>query len=205
MSFLFGGARPTGADTIKEFQRKVSSQARGMEREISRLDIKENQLAKELSKCASTNRLDVAKHKAVELVRLRAHRGRLYTVKGHMTGLAEQLHGVQSSQRIQETVAYTTRMLGYLNAGFNATAVHRMLMEFEKQNTLMTMKQEIIEETLDSAFETDGESAATDDAVLAVMQEAGLDLTLKMQSENRVPSTEDLDERLRHLTASQQR
>ena len=181
MSFLFGGARPSGADNLRDYQRKIAASARGMEREVARLDQQEKVLQRDLSKCASESNLEAATSKAKEMVRLRAHRSRVRGMKGHMTALAQQLHTVQSTNKMQETLAQTARMLQGLNSRTDAVAVARMLAEFEKQNTLMANKQEVMEDTLDCTFEVEGELEATNDAVLTVLQEAGLDVQHKLR------------------------
>jgi charged multivesicular body protein 2A len=204
MSWLFGGARPSNKDSLRDYQRRISGSARGMGREITKLDVQEKHLLKELGKHGAEGKLEAATTKAKELVRLRAHRARLYTMKGNMTGLAQQLQTVQSSGKIQETIALTTKMLQGLNARFDAPSVARMLAEFEKQNVLITDKQELVDDTLDSAFEVDGEGDATSEAVLDVLQEAGLDLRSRMGCAGAAPeglsdSVEDLDARLQRL------
>lgn len=203
MAFLFGGGRPANQDSLRDYQRKVAGSARGMEREIHRQDVREKTLQKQLLTCARENNIDMATTKAKEMVRLRAHRARLYTMKEHMAGLSQQLQTVQSSAKIQETIACTARMLQTLNARFDAPGVARMLAEFEKQNVLITQKQEIVDDTLDSAFEVDGEADATSEAVLDVLQGVGLDLRGRLggASKNRVEQedAEDLDKRLQRL------
>lgn len=206
MAFLFGGGRPANQDSLRDYQRRIAGSARGMEREIKRQDAQESRLQKELVKCAQDNKIDLATTKAKELVRLRAHRGRLYTMKEHMAGLAQQLQTVQSSARMQETVAATARMLHSLNARFDAPSVSRMLADFEKQNALIANKQEIVDDTLDTAFEVDGEADATNEAVLDVLQGVGLDLRGVLGRTcgggRLAPEEDDLDERLQRLRPS---
>lgn len=180
MSFMFGGARQANQDSLRDYQRKVASSARGMEREIGRMDAQERRAQQELAKCAKEGKLELATTKAREMVRMRAHRARLHTMKGHLTGLAQQLQTVESTTKIQETLAITARMLQGLNARVDAGSVMRMLAEFEKQSILMANKQEVVEDTLDSALEVDGEQDAMDDAVLGVLQEAGLDVSARL-------------------------
>jgi charged multivesicular body protein 2A len=201
MAFLFGGGKPAGKDSLRDYQRKIAGSARGMEREIKRQDAQELRLQRELGKCAHEGKIEQATTKAKEMVRLRAHRGRLYTMKEHMTGLAQQLQTVESSAKMQETIAVTARMLQSLNARFDAPSVARMLAEFEKQNVLIANKQEIVEDTLDNAFEVDGEADATSDAVLDVLQEAGLDLRGKLSNAraDQPDGLGDLDGRLQRL------
>ena len=180
-----------------------------MEREISKMDEQEQKLGRDLVKYVKDSKIEDATLKAKELVRLRAHRTRVHAMKGHMSGLAQQLQTVQSTTKIQETIAITARMLQGLNAQFDAGSVARMLAEFEKQNILMTDKQEIVEDTLDSTFEVDGEGQQTNEAVLTVLQEAGLDVSSRLVGrsrgkENDLDSTggmdtDDLDARLQRL------
>ena len=209
MAFIFGGGRPSGKDNLRDYQRKIASNARGMEREIGKMDEQEQRLGRDLVKYVKDSKIEDATLKAKELVRLRAHRTRVHAMKGHMSGLAQQLQTVQSTTKIQETIAITARMLQGLNAQFDAGSVARMLAEFEKQNILMTDKQEIVEDTLDSTFEVDGEGQQTNEAVLTVLQEAGLDVSSRLVGrsrgkENDLDSTggmdtDDLDARLQRL------
>ena len=207
MSFLFGGARKSGQENIRDYQRKIASSARGMEREMARMDQQEKGLQRELARCAVESNLEVATAKAKEMVRLRAHRSRVRGMKGHMLALAQQLQTVQSTQKMQETLAQTGRMLQGLNSRTDAVAVARMLAEFEKQNTLMANKQEVMEDTLDGMFEVEGELEATNEAVLDVLQEAGLNVQsrLKGVASGVGPMMEgvqvdmDLDARLQRL------
>ena len=127
-------------------------------------------------------------------------------MKTHMTGLSQQLHMVHSSNKIQETLSTTSRMLQGLNSRMDISSVHRMLVDFEKQNVLITNKQEIVDETLDSAFEVDGEQEATNDAVLGVLEEAGLDISLlsTKNQENCIPSggVAELEQRFEALKSN---
>ena len=206
MSFLFGGARPSGQDSLRDYQRKIAGSARGMEREIAKLDRQEKLLMQELSKYGADGKIELATTKAKEMVRLRAHRGRLYAMKGNMTGLANQLQTVHSTGKIQDTIALTAKMLQRLNTRFDAPSVARMLAEFEKQNVLMSSKQELVEDTLDNTFEVDGELDATSEAVLGVLEEVGLDIRDKIGKPGRSEGAQaesstgdDLDARLQRL------
>ena len=153
MSFLFGGARVSNTNSVRDYQRKVAGNARGMEREVSRLDHREALLQRELGKCAKDGKMDTATAKAKEIVRLRAHRERLRTVGTQMTGLAQQLQSVQTTGKVQEMISDTVGMLHTLNGRMDAGGVARMLSEFERQNVQMQAKQELMHDALDSGFE----------------------------------------------------
>ena len=212
MAFLFGGVRRTGTETVRDAQRKAAADARGVEREIARLDRQEALLQRELSGSAkdSCGRMDSVTAKAKEIVRLRAQRAKLYNVKAHLTGLAQQLQTVHQSGKIQETIGGTARMLQRLNGRLDAAGAGRMLAEYEKQNQLMLAKQELVDDVLDAGFEADGEQEECDAAIVGVLQEAGLEAAAQLAASRLRPPGEepaasiddDLAARLERLRAA---
>ena len=201
MSFLFGGARPKAQDTFRDYHRKAASNARGMEREIARLNKDELSLQSELKKCGVEGRMDAATIKAKELIRLRSHRSRLQTMRSHMLGLSQQLQTMDTSTKMQDTLCGTAKMLQSVNARFDAASISRMLGDFERQNVLLKEKQEIVEECMESSLEVDGELDATSDAVLGVLQEAGLEIGSRLGPVGGSTGAEDFDARLQRLRA----
>ena len=208
MSFLFGGAPQTKKDPVRDYQKDLRHATRSMEREDIKAVMQEKNLIASITKHAKEQRMDLCKIKAKELVRLRAHRSRLTTMKGHMATLAQQLSTVQGAKVMQETMAKTTHLLRNLNARLDAKAIHRMLMEYERQSATFSDGQEILEQTLDGMFEAEDEQSATDEAVSVIFDELGLEmaLDLKTSTAKQTPAAtaigeEDLEARLQKLRA----
>jgi division protein CdvB (Snf7/Vps24/ESCRT-III family) len=205
MSFLFGGAPQVKKDPVKEHQRELRHATRSMDREAINTATQEKALMSSIVKLAKEERIDLCKAKAKELVRLRAHRHRLATMKGHMSTLQQQLSTVQSAKVMQETMAKTTHLLRGLNSRLDAKGIHKMLLEFERQSVTFTDGQEILEGTLDSIFEADNEQASTDQAVEGVFQELGIELRMGLARPGgalgllEAPSGDVLEARLREL------
>jgi hypothetical protein len=129
-------------------------------------------------------------------------------MKGHMKALGQQLSTVSGAQNMQAIMGKTARLLQGLNKKMDARAIHSMLMEYERQSTAFADTQEIVEESMDSMFETDGEQEATDDAMLKVFEELGLDLSVGIGAAKAGANvtngdiTDDLDARLNRLRPS---
>lgn len=70
----------------------------------------------------------------------------------------------------------------------------KSLHELERQNGMMTVQSEMIDDQLDSVFEEENDNEEMDDVILEVMREAGVDLPSA--------STElmSLEERLEKIT-----
>lgn len=191
-------------DPVRDYQRELRHATRSMDREDIKAASQEKALTTSITKLAKEQRIDLCKAKAKELVRLRAHRHRIMTMKGHMATLQQQLSTVQSAKIMQETVAKTTHLLRGLNSRLDAQAIHRMLLEFERQSTSFADGQEIIEESLDGIFEADNEQASTDLAVAGVFHELGLETEMGMAAARSDPSLHpasesDLEARLQIL------
>lgn len=206
MSFLFGGAPQVKKDPVRDYQKELRHAMRSMDREDLKAASEEKALTTSITKHAKEQRVDLCKIKAKELIRLRAHRTRLATMKGHMTTLQQQLSTVQSAKVMQDTMAKTTQLLKNLNARIDAKSIHRMLMEYERQSVAFTDGQEVLEETLDGVFEAEGEQEQADQAVSSIFEELGLNLRLEMGSVKLVPAPheageEDLEARLQSLKA----
>ena len=174
MAFLFGGARTVSRSPLRDQQTELNKGIRALTREDARAGTEERRLTQEIQRNAAKGSVETCVTRAKELVRVRAHRGRLASMRGHMTGLAQQLSTFQGTQRLTETLAKTALAMRSLNRQFDPRSVQRMLAEYERQSALMATTQEIVTEGLDSALELEEEREATDDAVASVFRDLGL-------------------------------
>jgi charged multivesicular body protein 2A len=207
MAFLFGGGRPAAPppDPVREHRTELQRGARAMDREDAKSMRAEALLKKEINAHARHQRFAACQIKARELIRLRAHRARLSHMKEQMGSLDRQLATVQGGCQIQSVLLKTTKIMRDMNRVLDPRAVHRMLHEFERQSAALTMGQEVVEETLDTVFEVDGESDATDDALVAVFAELGLDHMHALGEPSRAVLPEagaDMEARLARLRAA---
>lgn len=174
MAFLFGGERKARADPMREHQQQIRRAIRAMEREDARSAAADQALVKEITAHARDQKLPQCKAKAQQLVRARAHRARLDTMRGQLTALGQQLEVVKGTQQIHRVVEQTTALMRVINLRVNPRAAHKLLVDFERQNTAFTAGQEVMQETLDAAFEADDEQEASDDALSGIFRELGL-------------------------------
>jgi charged multivesicular body protein 2A len=66
--------------------------------------------------------------------------------------------------------------MGVMNRQLNLPALQGIMREFEKQNERMEMTTEVMGDTIDDAFEEEGEQEETDDLVNQVLDEIGCNL-----------------------------
>jgi charged multivesicular body protein 2A len=70
-----------------------------------------------------------------------------------------------------------------MNKGMNLPAIQRIMMEFEKQSSMMDMKEEMMADAVDDVMEDDeeDEEAEGDKILQAVLEEVGIDIQQKVR------------------------
>eukprot|EP01126_Amoeba_proteus_P020019 TRINITY_DN2046_c0_g2_i6.p2 TRINITY_DN2046_c0_g2~~TRINITY_DN2046_c0_g2_i6.p2 ORF type:complete len:126 (+),score=42.27 TRINITY_DN2046_c0_g2_i6:462-839(+) len=69
-----------------------------------------------------------------------------------------------------------TRAMVRMNRQINLPALQQIMMEFEKQSQIMDMKEEVISDTMEEMWESDGEEEETDEIVNQILDEIGINL-----------------------------
>jgi len=146
----------------------------------------------------------LCKAKAVELVRLRAHRDRLRGMQRHLSGIAQQLETVRGTRHVALAMQQTTQLLRALGREMSPQAAQKSILEYERQSAAFAAGQEVLHETMEGAFEADNEADASDEALRAVFSDLGLDeaaalCALARPQPGPVPEDGDLVARLARL------
>ena len=85
----------------------------------------------------------------------------------------------------EASVAYSNRnqAMASMNKGMNLPAIQRIMMEFEKQSSMMDMKEEMMADAVDDVMEDDeeDEEAEGDKILQAVLEEVGIDIQQKVR------------------------
>lgn len=179
MSFLFGGKSTPAADPVQEMARNTRIAVRRLERDEAAASKQEEVLLKKIRALAGQGKVASCQAVAKELVRLRHHVKVIGQMRSQMNGLSQKLSVADSTNTIHSTLGKTAKMLGVLNKTLAPRELHKVLLEFQKQNTIFSDGQDILTETLEDAFEAEDENADIDDAVSRVFQEIGLDTEIR--------------------------
>lgn len=207
MAFLFGGGAARSRDPVREQQSQLRQAVRAMGREDSRSVATEKTLIAQIADAARRRDLSLCKARAVELVRLRAHRDRLRGMQRHLTSIAQQLDAVRGTQHLTLAMQQTTQLLRALNRELSPAAAQRSILEYERQSVAFATGQEVLHESMESAFEADNEADASDEALRSVLSELGIGEAAALcavprqqqPSAQAVPDDSDLAARLARL------
>ena len=75
-----------------------------------------------------------------------------------------------------------------MNQRINLPGIQKIMMDFEKQNMTMELKEEMMNDTMDDAMNEEGEEEETDEIVNKVLDEIGISMGEKVIS-NILPGT----------------
>lgn len=63
-----------------------------------------------------------------------------------------------------------------MNARVNLPGIQKIMMEFDKQNQMMEMKEEMMSDSMDAAFDEEGVEEESEEIVSKVLDEIGINL-----------------------------
>lgn len=175
MSFIFGGAAPTTAELAMRYKRHINRSIREIDRETIRLSNEEKHLMHEV-KAVSRNNMKQSMQKAQAVVRLRRMLDKFSQMKAHLQGIGMRIQSVKSTEALQKAVGSAVQMMQSFNKVTGGNCLVGSLRELEKNNMLMSVQSELIDEHLDSVFDEDESEDTPADIVMQVMQEAGVEL-----------------------------
>jgi len=176
MDNLFGMGK-TPAQKMKEYQRGIKKSVREMDRERTHLERQEKKLMADIKKEAKEGRMESAKVMAKDLVRTRGYIKKMFKMKSHMEAISLRLTTMQSSTQMAQSMKGITKIMGRMNAKMNLPQIQKIMMEFEKQNEIMGMKEEMFDDAMSDAFADDEDSEEEDNVLGSILAELGVEAT----------------------------
>ena len=173
-----------GTHTPLAHTRRAIHAARWRATEIQRLKREEVRLCALIKDTAKKPGGEAAARPlAKQLISLREQQARMSKASTAMSGVASQVRTAGATASAAQSIVGATKAMGAVNKAFNPARMQQTMQDFEKQSTLMSMQQEMVDDVFEGL---DAEWADDDDEVLAqVMDEIGLDVASKMSSAPR--------------------
>eukprot|EP01118_Nematostelium_gracile_P018938 TRINITY_DN8580_c0_g1_i1.p1 TRINITY_DN8580_c0_g1~~TRINITY_DN8580_c0_g1_i1.p1 ORF type:complete len:202 (+),score=71.20 TRINITY_DN8580_c0_g1_i1:31-636(+) len=166
------GRQKTPQEILKENKRDLNRNKRDLDKELLVLDREEKKIILEIKRLAKLGQNANAKTMAKELIRLRGQRDKIYAMKGQLSGVQSRTTTMQASATIAKSMHGATKAMAYSNAAMPMQQMQRTMMEFEKQNEISSMKEEMMDSILDG---DDEEEELVDEEMSAVLDSIGLE------------------------------
>ena len=173
MDALFG-QRKSPADIMKQYQRQIKKSIRELDRERTSLERQEKKLMSDIKKAAKDGHMDSAKIMAKDLVRTRGYIKKMYKMSSNMSAISLRLQTMSSSAQMAKCMGGVTKAMRRMNGKMNMPQMSKIMMEFEKQNEVMGMKEEMMDDAMDDAFADDDDDEEEEKVLGAIFQELGI-------------------------------
>ncbi|CAK5081568.1 unnamed protein product [Meloidogyne enterolobii] len=180
-----------GKPNEKEIQRKEKRELRTATRELNldyrQLERKEKELEQQIKQLAKSGQKDVCKVLAKQLVQIRNLKTKNVGTNATITSISSKNRQAQSLNTMAKAIGTTASTMQQVNARMPVHKLAGQMQEFGKQQALMDMKGELIDETLDSMLEMDDEDAEQR-VIDQVLDEIGIETKQKLSN---IPTVRD--------------
>ncbi|GAA5964500.1 hypothetical protein JCM21900_002972 [Sporobolomyces salmonicolor] len=200
---LFGRTK-TPAERLRQHQRALQKAQRELDRERSKLEAQEKKLVMDIKNGARKGEMSSCKVMAKDLVRTRRYISKFYSMKTQLQAVSLRLQSLRSNQQMAEAMKGATKAMSLMSRQMNLPQIQRILQEFEKESSMMDMKEEMMGDAIDDAMEDEGEGEEEEgDRILdEVLAEIGVSVGQQLgEAPTAIPATKTSEPGLRRAVA----
>ncbi|XP_073111409.1 vacuolar protein sorting-associated protein 2 homolog 3-like [Elaeis guineensis] len=168
--------KPTPKDALRESKREVSHATRGIEREITALQLEEKKLVAEIKRTAKTGNEAGTKILARQLVRLRQQISNLQGNRAQMRGIATHTQAMYANTSVAAGMKGAGKAMGAINKQMAPAKQMKIMQEFQRQSAQMDMTSEMMADSIDNVLDNDEAEEETEDVTNQVLDEIGVDI-----------------------------
>ena len=186
---VFYALPPTYSSFSQSSQRDVDREFRELERSETQLiaDIKKRAKAPGVNPSNDTALKTLAK----QLVQIRQQKEKLISTKCQLGAMGMKTTLMSTQISAATAVGSVSGALAKMNTAVDAKDMQKIMNEFVKQNEMLNMKEELMDDALIDAFDSEGVEEEAENVTNQVLAELGLELEGKMvglDAPNKTPA-----------------
>jgi len=130
----------------------------------------------DIKKSAKAGQMNACKIMAKDLVRTRRYVQKFYQMRTQLQAVGLRIQTLRSNQQMADAMRGATRAMAAMNRGLNLPQIQRIMNEFEKENSMMDMKEEMMSDAVDDVMddEAEDEEEEGDKILKEVLDEIGV-------------------------------
>lgn len=199
MGFLDLFKSETPQQKLRKYKRSLDRTTRELDRERNKLTAQEKKIQIEMKQMAKKGEMDALRIMAKDLVRTRKNTQKMYLMRTNIQGISLHIQTLSSTNQMTQSMKGVAGAMRSMNRQMNIPAMAKIMRDFEKENELMGMKDEMMSDAIDEVLDNEGDDE--EDAELEV-QKAMDEAQIEMQKQLKVSSAplkkqdEETDEEL---------
>ncbi|GFZ20301.1 vacuolar protein sorting-associated protein 2.3 [Actinidia rufa] len=174
--------KPTAKEALRESKRDMANATRGIEREITTLQLEEKKLVAEIKRTAKTGNEAATKVLARQLVRLRQQIAKLQSSRAQMRGIATHTQAMSAQSSVAVGMKGASKAMESMNKQMAPAKQAKVIQEFQKQSAQMDMTSEMMSDAIDDALDNDEAEDETEELTNQVLDEIGVDVASQLSS-----------------------
>ncbi|KAK0445363.1 vacuolar sorting protein DID4 [Armillaria gallica] len=176
------GRTVTPAERLRQHQRALAKAQRELDRERTKLEQSEKKLVMDIKKSAKAGQMNACKVMAKDLVRTRRYTHKFYQMRTQLQAVSLRIQTLRSNEQMASAMRGATRAMASMNRGLNLPAIQRIMNEFEKESSMMDMKEEMMSDAVDDVMddEAEDEEEEGDKILKEVLDEIGVNLSQQL-------------------------
>merc|ERR1712002_47756 len=125
---------------------------------------------------AKDGQMDAVKIMAKDLVRNKRYQKKMILMKANIQAVSLKITTLKSQDAMMNAMKGVTKAMRQMNRQMNMPQVQKIMMDFERQNEMLDMKTEMMEDAVDDAMAGSDDEEESDQIVKQVLDELGLQL-----------------------------
>ncbi|KAL1329887.1 hypothetical protein HN51_047065 [Arachis hypogaea] len=174
--------KPSPKEVLRESKREMANATRGIEKEISALQLEEKKLVAEIKRTAKTGNEAATKILARQLIRLRQQIANLQGSRAQMRGIATHTQAMHAQSSIAVGMKGATKAMAAMNKQMAPAKQAKTIQEFQKQSAQMDMTTEMMSDAIDEALDDDEAEDETEELTNQVLDEIGVDVASQLSA-----------------------
>jgi len=184
---LWKSDKPTAKEAAKAAKKvtrkEVRSGQRDIDREMRDLDKQEKYIMTEIKKRAkqATGPNDTAlKSLAKNLVQVRSQRDKMYGARAHLGAVGMNANSMATQVAAASAMQSVTGAMKTANSAVDTKEISKIMNEFARQNETMAIREEMMDDALSDAFDSEQIDEEADQVTSQVLAELGIEMDSKM-------------------------
>lgn len=174
--------KPTAKEALRESKKEMANATRGIEREITTLQLEEKKLVAEIKRTAKTGNEAATKTLARQLVRLRQQIAKLQASRAQMRGIATHTQAISAQSSVAVGMKGATKAMSAMNKQMDPAKQAKVMQDFQRQSAQIDMTTEMMSDTIDDALDDDEAEEETEDLTNQVLDEIGVDVASQLSA-----------------------
>ncbi|KAI9144942.1 Snf7 family [Paraphysoderma sedebokerense] len=172
--------KETPKEQLRKQQRELKSVQRDLERDRLQLERQEKQIELEIKKAARAGNQTLCKQYAKQLIRIRKQKEKSFGASAQVSAIGHRATAMHSSVAISTAMAGASKAMAKSNSQISIEKLQNTMMEFEKQNMEMDMKEEMMNDTTDDVMDEQEDEEEGENILNQVLDEIGIEVGSKL-------------------------